>query len=53
MVREVQNWLETKYLDKSASEIRLHERNGGTTEELTGELLIKDYPKVEVIDFER
>jgi len=53
MTKTAQNWLDTKYSDKTISEIKLDEKSGESVEELTGELLIKDYTKVEVIDFER
>jgi len=51
MTKTAQNWLDTAYPDKTVSEIKLYVKN--SVEELTGELLIEGYTKVERIDFER
>ncbi|CFW92859.1 protein of unknown function (L domain-like) [endosymbiont DhMRE of Dentiscutata heterogama] len=52
MTKTAQNWLDTKYSDKTVSKIKLHDQEN-PVEELSGELVIKDYAKVEVIDFTR
>jgi hypothetical protein len=54
MTKTAQNWLDTKYSNKTVGgKIELHDKNVGEVEELAGELLIENYINVEDIQLER
>jgi len=54
MSNTAQNWLDTKYKDKNSSgKIELYDWTTGNSEELTGELEIKDYVNIEEIRLTR